>query len=128
MILSRFADWIWWVYKSDNLLYNTVGRWVDGTIVPPSDGPMFISINWDSYHYYLLASWNCSIFLFFLQSNKHGDFHWITTISLNPHRPELVLLDHLIFGTKYNMDVLHIMHNPSSIQNIQDTPPKVHNY
>ena len=28
------------VQKSDNLQYNTVGRWVDGMIVPPSDGPM----------------------------------------------------------------------------------------
>ena len=34
--------------KSDNLQYNTVGRWVDGTIVPPSDGPMFILIDWGS--------------------------------------------------------------------------------
>ena len=32
--------------KSDNLQYNTVGRWVDGTIVPPSYGLMFILIDW----------------------------------------------------------------------------------
>ena len=25
--------------KSDNLQYNMVGQWVDGMIVPPSDGP-----------------------------------------------------------------------------------------
>ena len=33
--------------KSDNLQYNTVGQWVHGTIVPPSDGPMFILIDWE---------------------------------------------------------------------------------
>ena len=32
------------VLKSDNLQYNTMERWIDGTIVPPSDGPMFILI------------------------------------------------------------------------------------
>ena len=34
--------------KFDNLQYNTVGRWVDGMIIPPSDGPMFILIDFDS--------------------------------------------------------------------------------
>ena len=34
-------------YKSDNLQYNTVGRWVDGTMDLPSDGPMFNLINWE---------------------------------------------------------------------------------
>ena len=34
-------------YKSENLQYNMVGRWVDGMIVPPSDGPMFILIDWE---------------------------------------------------------------------------------
>ena len=34
-------------YISDNLQYNTVGRWVDGKIVLPSDGPMFIFIDWE---------------------------------------------------------------------------------
>ena len=33
--------------KTNNLQYNTVGRWVDGTIVPSSDGPMFILIDWE---------------------------------------------------------------------------------
>ena len=33
--------------KSDNLQYNTVGQWVHGMIVPPSDGPMFILIDWE---------------------------------------------------------------------------------
>ena len=33
--------------KSDNLQYDMVGRWVDGTIVLPSDGPMFILIDWE---------------------------------------------------------------------------------
>ena len=33
--------------KFDNLQYNTVGRWVEGTIVPPSDGPMLILIDWE---------------------------------------------------------------------------------
>ena len=33
------------VYKSVNLQYNTMWRWADGTIVPPSDGPMFILID-----------------------------------------------------------------------------------
>jgi hypothetical protein len=33
--------------KSVNLQYNTVERRVDGTIVPPSDGPMFILIDWE---------------------------------------------------------------------------------
>ena len=31
--------------KFDNLQYNTVGRWVNGTM--PSDGPMFILIDWE---------------------------------------------------------------------------------
>ena len=35
------------ILKSDNLQYNTVGRWVDGMIVPPSDGAMFILIDWE---------------------------------------------------------------------------------
>ena len=30
--------------KSDNLQYNTVGRWVDGRIVLPFHGPIFILI------------------------------------------------------------------------------------
>ena len=34
------------VLKSVNLQYNTVERRVDGMIVPPSDGPMFILIDW----------------------------------------------------------------------------------
>ena len=34
-----------WPQKSDNLQYNTVGRWVDETIVLPSDGPMFILVD-----------------------------------------------------------------------------------
>ena len=33
--------------KSENLQYNTLGQWVDGAIVPPSDGPMFILIDWE---------------------------------------------------------------------------------
>ena len=33
--------------ESDNLQYNTVGRWNDGMIIPPSDGPMFIFIDWE---------------------------------------------------------------------------------
>ena len=33
--------------KSDNLQYNTMERWIDGTIVPPSDGPRFILIDWE---------------------------------------------------------------------------------
>ena len=33
--------------KSNNLQYNTVGRWVDRTIVPLSDCPMFILIDWE---------------------------------------------------------------------------------
>ena len=31
--------------KSDNLLYNTIGRWDDRTIVPPFDGPIIILID-----------------------------------------------------------------------------------
>ena len=34
-------------YKSDNLQYNTVGQRDDSMIVPPSDGPMFILIDWE---------------------------------------------------------------------------------
>ena len=30
--------------KSDNLEYNTMERWIDGLIIPPLDGPMFILI------------------------------------------------------------------------------------
>ena len=26
-----------------------VGQWVDGAIVPPSDGPMFILIDWEKF-------------------------------------------------------------------------------
>ena len=33
--------------KSVNLQFNTVGRRDDNMIVPPSDGPMFILINWE---------------------------------------------------------------------------------
>ena len=33
--------------KSDNLQFNAVGQWVDRTIVPLSDGPMFILIDWE---------------------------------------------------------------------------------
>ena len=33
--------------ESDNFQYNTAGKWVDGTIVRPSDGPMFILIDWE---------------------------------------------------------------------------------
>ena len=33
--------------KSVNLKYITVGRLDDDMIVPPSDGPMFILINWE---------------------------------------------------------------------------------
>ena len=35
------------VMKSVNLRYITVGRLDDDMIVPPSDGPMFILINWE---------------------------------------------------------------------------------
>ena len=35
--------------KSDNLQYNTVGWLDDVMIVPPSDGPMFILIDWESF-------------------------------------------------------------------------------
>ena len=34
-------------YKYNNLQYNTVGRWSDGMIIPLSDGPMFILIDWE---------------------------------------------------------------------------------
>ena len=34
--------------KSDKFQYNTVRRWVDGTIILPSDGPTFILI--DCFH------------------------------------------------------------------------------
>ena len=33
--------------KSNTFQYSMVGRWIDGTIVPPSDGPMFILIDWE---------------------------------------------------------------------------------
>ena len=33
--------------KSVNLKFNTVGRRDDDMIVPPSDGPMIISIDWE---------------------------------------------------------------------------------
>ena len=33
--------------KSDNLEYNTMERWIDGLIIPPLDGPMFILIEWE---------------------------------------------------------------------------------
>ena len=39
--------------KSDNLQYNTVGRWVDGMLVLLSDGPTFILIDWDSHATFL---------------------------------------------------------------------------
>ena len=34
------------IQKSDNLQYNTVGQLDDAMIVPPSDGPMLILIDW----------------------------------------------------------------------------------
>ena len=34
-------------FKSDNLQYNTMERWINRTIVPPSDGPRFILIDWE---------------------------------------------------------------------------------
>ena len=34
------------VKKSDNLQYDTVGRWEDGMINPPSDVSVFILIEW----------------------------------------------------------------------------------
>ena len=33
--------------KSVNLQFNTVGRWDDDMIIPPSDGPMNIWIDWE---------------------------------------------------------------------------------
>ena len=33
--------------KISHLQFNTVGRWDDGMIVPPSDGPMIIWIDWE---------------------------------------------------------------------------------
>ena len=35
--------------ESDNLQYITVGRWNNGMIISPSDGPMFIFIDWDQF-------------------------------------------------------------------------------
>ena len=35
------------VLKSVNLQFNTAGRWDDNMIVPPSDGPMIIWIDWE---------------------------------------------------------------------------------
>ena len=35
------------IYKSDILQYNTVGRWNDGMIVSPSDGPNITLIDWE---------------------------------------------------------------------------------
>ena len=35
------------LYKSDNLQYNTMERWIDGMIVPPAYGPRFILIDWE---------------------------------------------------------------------------------
>ena len=34
-------------YKSVNLQFNTVGRWDDDMIVPLSDGPRIIWIDWE---------------------------------------------------------------------------------
>ena len=34
-------------FKSDNLQYDTVGRYVDEMIVSLFDGPMFILIDWE---------------------------------------------------------------------------------
>ena len=33
--------------KFANFQYNTLGRWVDGTNVPPSDGQIIILIDWE---------------------------------------------------------------------------------
>ena len=35
--------------KSDNFQYNTVRQWNDSMIVPPSDGLIFILIDWESF-------------------------------------------------------------------------------
>jgi hypothetical protein len=47
--ISPCFAWRWQpnIQKSNNLQYNTVRRWVDGTIILPSDGPMFILITWE---------------------------------------------------------------------------------
>ena len=37
----------WKALKSDNVQYNKVGRWDDGMIILPSDGPTFILIDWE---------------------------------------------------------------------------------
>ena len=42
-----FSIRLLWHIKSVNLWYNTVGRRDDDMIVPPSDGPMFILIDWE---------------------------------------------------------------------------------
>ena len=47
-ILIHISIWVY-IYnlKSVNLQFNTVGRWDDDMIVPPSDGPMIIWIDWE---------------------------------------------------------------------------------
>ena len=45
--------------KSDNLQCNTVGRWDDGMIVPPTDGPIIILIDCQILDNYIL--WNTHI-------------------------------------------------------------------
>ena len=44
---SWFFTFKVWIQKSVNLKYITVGRLDDDMIVPPSDGAMFILIDWE---------------------------------------------------------------------------------
>ena len=45
----NFFEILTWVSfkKSDNLQYNTMGRWDDRTIVPPFDGWIIFLIDWE---------------------------------------------------------------------------------
>ena len=44
--LSVLGCVVWRAKKSDNLQYNTLGRWVDRLINQASDGPSIILIDW----------------------------------------------------------------------------------
>ena len=45
MVFSHIGMYL--ALKADNLQYDTVEQWDNGMIVRPSDGPMFILIDWE---------------------------------------------------------------------------------
>ena len=84
--------------KSDNLQYNTIRRWDDGMIIPPSDGPIIILIDW-KYFSETVACWlglmvyhfvnkDLDFILFPIYQNNIYPIIW--TIIPSSHRPPVL--------------------------------------